>query len=418
MKTMNHKSVLVLLAILACCFSLSAQSLIDPYGFAGEDKDEFFIPTPEQPYKTLTIGKSAYEVDGVSYFWEDVSYPDNPDNYPVFAAPQNKPQTKVNIWRPGIYTYQVCRVSVYGYQYERVSIRVIDKVTVVEATPKYDCWKEGEEINIGDFEIKTDPMGCNEYVILAEDSRVADNSHLTLFFDESKMQIHFMVYENGLGQDAVLSPYDQCYIKVVDELSAPGYNTPDLTKVKEIGESFKKIATFVNVAGDIGKYLDKFPEGLYNITDDVTLQVEVSYHEDCCGHNPAAYVTIGLTGGVVCGITLYGPIIPGIFLSGGFEAGIKANVTLHLSLPGDKSCHDLEVHIPGYIEASVGLTAGVPGALDVTGSLVIGGSLEYYWTYLNGHDFQLDFYFKLRAQITTPLGNFTWEWDPFETVGQ
>lgn len=413
---MNKRFLLLFVFALSVCHFSVAQE-IEPYGFAGEDKEFFFLPTENVPLGVFEIGIDAPEDTECHFLWEAVSAPENPQMYQPFVSDRKKSKVNIQVWDEGYYLYRLCRVSKYGYQYEMVTVTILNEIRLVGANPKKNiqCWADEDPITIDQFDLTTEPCGYEAYVDLADDSRVAQNHNVWL--DENNMDIHFIIHNRGMGEPPVDADYNDCHITVVDEVSSPNLTSPNIAKLKDVVENAKKATKIVDEVRDMQEEFKLCPKQFLTVVipPDNGVYVDASYHESCCANSLGNYARISVTGKAAIGVEVNWPIWgPMVYLCGSLETGVNPSIAFNLSWD-NSNCFGVDIApLPFYFEGALGLKLGSPGLLDVSGSAVIGATGGIIFSYSDGWitNPETDFYVRFRAKITTPLATFQWEWDP------
>lgn len=413
---MNKRFLLLFVFALSVCHFSVAQE-IEPYGFAGEDKEFFFLPTENVPLGVFEIGIDAPEDTECHFLWEAVSAPENPQMYQPFVSDRKKSKVNIQVWDEGYYLYRLCRVSKYGYQYEMVTVTILNEIRLVGANPKKNiqCWADEDPITIDQFDLTTEPCGYEAYVDLADDSRVAQNHNVWL--DENNMDIHFIIHNHGMGEPPADANYNDCHITVVDEVSAPSYSSPNVKKLNELVKKLKKIDDIQKSIDKAKDYMKSVPERYVKFTspDDAGLTIEAGIHESCCANSLGNYLSVGVQGKLAVGIEVNWPIwMDVVFVTGSVELGVTSALTFNVSFD-NISCLDFKFEpLALYCEGFFGLKAGEPGFVSIAGGAVIGVKGGVAWTKEYGWfpDPSFDFYFRIRAELETPIGKFRWEWTP------
>ncbi|MBQ4547929.1 MAG: hypothetical protein IJA42_01865 [Bacteroidales bacterium] len=168
-------SMKMLFVLLFVSIGLNSYSQTSPV-FAGEDKYVFF--DPDSRVGEVKLGKTDDSND-VYYVWDTWDQPAGGncefDNYYISNP-------TVTFYEPGRYVFQCIKVSKFGHKKEYVVLNVTSKVDILDVEPKSSmCFIHGSALSKLDFNITTQPSGCEEYVEIKEGTDVLNGKMNTIW---------------------------------------------------------------------------------------------------------------------------------------------------------------------------------------------------------------------------------------------
>lgn len=258
-------SMKMLFVLLFVSIGLNSYSQTSPV-FAGEDKYVFF--DPDSRVGEVKLGKTDDSND-VYYVWDTWDQPAGGncefDNYYISNP-------TVTFYEPGRYVFECIKVSKYGHKKEYVVLNVTSKVDILDVEPKSSmCFIHGSALSKLDFNITTQPSGCEEYVEIKEGTDVLNGKMNTIwpfYMHEVKFK---SIDEDGKYYDSKIT----CDIPVINEQKSIDRN--DLFGESEIpAEVEENVDNVANVVGCINRLhclsdpATILPPSLYMLVYDVS----------------------------------------------------------------------------------------------------------------------------------------------------
>ncbi|MBO5956326.1 MAG: hypothetical protein J6Q39_02085 [Bacteroidales bacterium] len=235
-------SMKMLFVLLFVSIGLNSYSQTSPV-FAGEDKYVFF--DPHSRVGEVKLGKTDDSND-VYYVWDTWDQPAGGncefDNYYISNP-------TVTFYEPGRYVFECIKVSKFGHMKEYVVLNVTSKVDILDVEPKSSmCFIHGSALSKLDFNITTQPSGCEEYVEIKEGTDVLNgkmNKIWPFYMHEVKFK---SIDEDGEYYDSKIT----CDIPVINEQKSIDRN--DLFGESEIpAEVEENVDNVANVVGCINR---------------------------------------------------------------------------------------------------------------------------------------------------------------------
>lgn len=413
MKDKLLKTMLLLLLPLA--FTGEALGQLKPYGFAGEDKTVVYDCT--QPYTLVSLGEQCPQTDE-QYYWEVFST----EGEGVFAAfewdSQNAPLAVARIHADdGIGSVRFCcsRVSQYGYQKECVTVTLTNKFAMY-ATPKQNCWADGDYITIDQFDIETVPPGNDCYVALDENSLKAKNEAGNMY---ETQEVHFVSNDANHPMEELGSSARILVIRSNDDLGVQIPPPTDLKKKLDAYNSGIGIKEKLRRVEKLTEPLKKF--GPIDFSPNVTPNVNITNGRECCNGAESRYIKIAgdITASVTFSLSVPHPAFPYLQFFIAFTGSFAANFpeVKFTYTTGDVGCSEI-AEVPysftGELEGGVALAAGGRDFLSVSASILGGMNCPglFHLTYAPGNPPEIKFlsatfYGKVKLQAVTPLGVFS-----------
>jgi hypothetical protein len=258
-------SMKMLFVLLFVSIGLNSYSQTSPV-FAGEDKYVFF--DPDSRVGEVKLGKTDDSND-VYYVWDTWDQPAGGncefDNYYISNP-------TVTFYEPGRYVFECIKVSKFGHKKEYVVLNVTSKVDILDVEPKSSmCFIHGSALSKLDFNITTQPSGCEEYVEIKEGTDVLNgkmNKIWPFYMHEVKFK---SIDEDGEYYDSKIT----CDIPVINEQKSIDRN--DLFGESEIpAEVEENVDNVANVVGCINRLhclsdpATILPPSLYMLVYDVS----------------------------------------------------------------------------------------------------------------------------------------------------
>lgn len=258
-------SMKMLFVLLFVSIGLNSYSQTSPV-FAGEDKYVFF--DPDSRVGEVKLGKTDDSND-VYYVWDTWDQPAGGncefDNYYISNP-------TVTFYEPGRYVFECIKVSKFGHKKEYVVLNVTSKVDILDVEPKSSmCFIHGSALSKLDFNITTQPSGCEEYVEIKEGTDVLNgkmNKIWPFYMHEVKFK---SIDEDGKYYDSKIT----CDIPVINEQKSIDRN--DLFGESEIpAEVEENVDNVANVVGCINRLhclsdpATILPPSLYMLVYDVS----------------------------------------------------------------------------------------------------------------------------------------------------
>lgn len=255
----------MLFVLLFVSIGLNSYSQTSPV-FAGEDKYVFF--DPDSRVGEVKLGKTDDSND-VYYVWDTWDQPAGGncefDNYYISNP-------TVTFYEPGRYVFECIKVSKFGHKKEYVVLNVTSKVDILDVEPKSSmCFIHGSALSKLDFNITTQPSGCEEYVEIKEGTDVLNgkmNKIWPFYMHEVKFK---SIDEDGKYYDSKIT----CDIPVINEQKSIDRN--DLFGESEIpAEVEENVDNVANVVGCINRLhclsdpATILPPSLYMLVYDVS----------------------------------------------------------------------------------------------------------------------------------------------------
>lgn len=232
----------MLFVLLFVSIGLNSYSQTSPV-FAGEDKYVFF--DPDSRVGEVKLGKTDDSND-VYYVWDTWDQPAGGncefDNYYISNP-------TVTFYEPGRYVFECIKVSKFGHKKEYVVLNVTSRVDILDVEPKSSmCFIHGSALSKLDFNITTQPSGCEEYVEIKEGTDVLNGKMNTIwpfYMHEVKFK---SIDEDGKYYDSKIT----CDIPVINEQKSIDRN--DLFGESEIpAEVEENVDNVANVVGCINR---------------------------------------------------------------------------------------------------------------------------------------------------------------------
>ena len=377
-KKMKFRLLLVLAFMLAAPRAM-AQRDIPPVDFIGECSRRDILYDAAGNFNQIIIGlNETYDNDDSFYEWKYISSVPPVEREPTLGSDGrgiNRPLVAVRVYEAAEYTFQLTRISKYGYQREEMTLEIV-RPLIVDVRPVFECYSPQEDIHIEDFVIETDPPGFSHFVALAPDSQVAVSPTSNAFQNFDFLQtIHFLVkaYENG--------PYyfeseKTCKIRVNNESASLRHIDIDAHRIYK---AFKGLKTGLQ---EIIAHMKKGAPAFGGAKPVLGFRFRMTRLDKCCNHFEDRYVriTVNGMGGYTYMKAVYlfeTPIFA--YVSGSFIIEPSAKLLLPGSGTGD--CKGME----GFsavvkAEASGGFGAGVAGMVDVETGIVVRGKASVDWS--------------------------------------
>ena len=258
-------SMKMLFVLLFVSIGLNSYSQTSPV-FAGEDKYVFF--DPDSRVGEVKLGKTDDSND-VYYVWDTWDQPAGGncefDNYYISNP-------TVTFYEPGRYVFECIKVSKFGHKKEYVVLNVTSKVDILDVEPKSSmCFIHGSALSKLDFNITTQPSGCEEYVEIKEGTDVLNGKMNTIWpFYMHKVKFK-SIDEDGEYYDSKIT----CDIPVINEQKS--IDRSDLSLASEIpAEVEENVDNVANVVGCINRLhclsdpATILPPSLYMLVYDVS----------------------------------------------------------------------------------------------------------------------------------------------------
>jgi len=171
MKTI--KSLITLAFVLLLCLTAKAQ-------WAGEDKE--VLRDPYNNSQVVSIGVQDGSSDAC-YEWTGPHITSDPHKPVVVVNPQDEEET-----------YTCTRISSCGVEEDQVKVKVLDTISIVSVTPLKNCYNDGDDVHLSDFEIVTSPAGWG---FMVEVSPTHLNNNWGLGDVDETMELTFTLDYNG-----------------------------------------------------------------------------------------------------------------------------------------------------------------------------------------------------------------------------
>ena len=228
----------MLFVLLFVSIGLNSYSQTSPV-FAGEDKYVFFDKTVGRV--DVKLGKTDTN-DDVYYRWEVYRQSDDGS---CFIDNELSSNPTVSIFAKGEYVFECIKVSKYGHKKEYVVVNATSRVNILDVKPKSsECFIHGSTLTRDNFEILTQPSGCEEYVEIKEGTDVLNGKMNTIwpfYMHEVKFKA---LDEDGEYYDSKIT----CDIPVINEQKS--IDRSDLSMASEIPAEVEENVD--NVANTIG----------------------------------------------------------------------------------------------------------------------------------------------------------------------
>mgnify|MGYP003390761082 FL=1 len=228
----------MLFVLLFVSIGLNSYSQTSPV-FAGEDKYVFFDKTVGRV--DVELGKTDTN-DDVYYRWEVYSQSEDGS---CFIDNDLLSNPTVSIFAMGEYVFECTKVSKYGHKKEYVVVNATSRVNILDVKPKSsECFIHGSTLTRDNFEIVTQPSGCEEHVEIKEGTDVLNGKMNTIwpfYMHEVKFQA---LDEDGEYYDSKIT----CDIPVINEQKSIDRN--DLFGESEIPAAVEENVD--NVANAVG----------------------------------------------------------------------------------------------------------------------------------------------------------------------
>ena len=197
----------MLFVLLFVSIGLNSYSQTSPV-FAGEDKYVFFDKTVGRV--DVKLGKTDTN-DDVYYRWEVYSQSDDGS---CFIDNELLSNPTVSIFAKGEYVFECTKVSKYGHKKEYVVVNATSRVNILDVKPKLsECFIHGSTLTRDNFEIVTQPSGCEEYVEIKEGTDVL-NGNISTVWPFYMHEVKFKALdEDGEYYDSKII----CKIPVIDD---------------------------------------------------------------------------------------------------------------------------------------------------------------------------------------------------------
>lgn len=258
-------SMKMLFVLLFVSIGLNSYSQTSPV-FAGEDKYVFFDKTVGRV--DVKLGKTDTN-DDVYYRWE--VYRQSEDGS-CFIDNELLSNPTVSIFAKGEYVFECTKVSKYGHKKEYVVVNATSRVNILDVKPKSsECFIHGSALSKLDFNITTQPSGCEEYVKIKEGTDILNGKMNTIWpFYMHKVKFQALD-EDGEYYDSKIT----CDIPVINEQKSIDRN--DLFGESEIpAEVEENVDNVANVVGCINRLhclsdpATILPPSLYMLVYDVS----------------------------------------------------------------------------------------------------------------------------------------------------
>lgn len=369
------KMIGVVMAILAVT-PLMAQDL-KMNGFAGKDDEVLFTPSPEHPSKEILLGSDDPATTNANcvFSWRVV---EGPDGYTIMEPKSNRPTLKVTLG--GDYYVEATRVSQYGYQTESVCITVKSDVTLVSATPKKDCWENGDKVEADNFTFVTSPPGY-DYLVEVDDRDKLIGRYGNAYGDEEiRFKIkdpNYDVYTDcDVTAEIFVSMGDLFDLSISNEgLGKLPKNIPTLIKLKDvIMNAPSKIDRFIGVMDMVREFTP--PSAPITPKFSKEFKVNCGVNMACCEMGdkvvPVGFLHMGGTFDLSVGIDIRQPLFPpipgfGVDLVGSISAGVSASGSWQITTPEYSSCNKISIDFKanGGVEIGAEASAVDPDILSV-----------------------------------------------------
>ena len=228
----------MLFVLLFVSIGLNSYSQTSPV-FAGEDKYVFFDKTVGRV--DVELGKTDTN-DDVYYRWEVYSQSEDGS---CFIDNDLLSNPTVSIFAMGEYVFECTKVSKYGHKKEYVVVNATSRVNILDVKPKSsECFIHGSTLTRDNFEIVTQPSGCEEHVEIKEGTDVLNGKMNTIwpfYMHEVKFQA---LDEDGEYYDSKIT----CDIPVINEQKR--IDRSDLSLASEIPAKVEEHVN--NVANTVG----------------------------------------------------------------------------------------------------------------------------------------------------------------------
>lgn len=429
MKRLNNTLLRTILLMVLPALSIGqavGQNILK-YNFAGDNQTVLY--DCDAGYTTVTLGNPqeapGANEDEVQYYWEIVSV-DGPTDFTDETA-RKKPVTAVRITSEegtGDFVFSLTRISKYGYQKEFVTVTMKNTIEVI-VKPKNECWGDGDDITLDQFDIQTNPKGFVEHVILDQDSRKAKN-HAGLLHDTQTL--HFV------SDDPSKYPVEQneTIINVIRAGANYGIAITGNPSTMGMIEGLRKGADLVEKLQKIEKATEPFkkflPHGVpLELSFPCSVNINFMGGIECCNGGEAKYAELSGGGSVGVNFELNFPLppCPVVHLFVGLKASLSLDVagirwTYHTECE-DCDCGGvslLNFKLGGQLYGGVSLEVGSRDFLSVsgvvTGGVDWGGKLFFpNEKQANQSPIQMDdnahFYGKVGVYAVLLVTNFTVE---------
>ncbi len=378
----NIKSLFVFAFVLMLVLPIQAQ--VDyPWFDAGPSKTVLLRPDSSQ---TVQIGK-ADNGDGVCYEWSG----------PNILSDPHKPVITVNP-RSLVNKYTVIRHSYCGTEQSEVEVLLRDSIGIVSVTPKYDCYYNGDTVEIWGFNIVTDPPGCETLVKVAPKRvfNVLQTGNHEYGEESLTFSLTFnnktCVYPDPNGYPLVVRVYN-------DNLAPKEESLKELDNVVGFGDD-NSLASFILQINKFLKYIKEngpdflnFFEEESSFSKNVSLTfglVKMQEYRTCCNKHIQDALQVDL-GSAAVNVSFGGdvPLFPGVLSFPGVAGThLHANLALEVkktafSFVKKGKCSEKAVskwRLNGSGEIGVGVFIIDPRIAKAEGYLRVGSEVEYKMT--------------------------------------
>ncbi len=301
-------------------------------------------------------------------------------------------------------TFTVKRACLSGEESGSVTVNYND-FTIESVTPKYGCFSSGDDVNINDYTIVTNPAGYEEYVeaVTKNYSSLFQSTTMSVVFEKKagkpqtiSTTVTVINDQKGLGVggevgilgaiDAIRNDFEELskeIEKVLDEVASKGKMSPckldGFTPTGNVGFSERAlccqnnnppIKEVINAAGGIGFSIGGRCDiaivgipGLASINGRLSVgvsgSVEISYEQQCDAPEICATGSVGIDLGLGASATVLGGALidAAVMLEASPSASVTACVSPKPSLEVGSVCFDLtlvaNVTVFSFIDGSI-----------------------------------------------------------------
>lgn len=270
MKTIKFLTALAFMFLL--CLTAKAQ-------WAGEDKE---ILRELDNSQTVSIGVNDGSSDKC-YEWSGPHIISSDKHQPVIVVrPQDEEET-----------YTCTRTSSCGVEQDQVKVKVIDTISIVSVTPLKNCYNDGDDVHLQDFEIVTYPAGHQSLVVLSP-THVNNNWEWGANIDETQEITFTLEYNNHTStKTATVNVFnDNLAVSTGQSYNFKAF-VKSLKAIENIVKKAKGLSDKLNSIAHKAPGMDPPCEPGFNIFLDIPDDNEQDIHSCCNGEEVDGFKVVG-----------------------------------------------------------------------------------------------------------------------------